>query len=140
MWGAIIAGVGALFSSMSSGRAASKTERTAQINANLVKDESAEEMRRLLGGVQKSESMTAAMSATSGVTMSGSRELAVQGFKKENQAQLNWLLRTGRQKYNVVKRGGQLQASQLRSKATSQAFTGFGQIAQGIYSNYNTGN
>lgn len=139
MWGAIIAGAGMLMNSFSTNSAGNKAERTASINANLVMEETTEEMRRVQRDVDQSEGLMSAFSAASGVQTTGSRGLAMQDTRQENKAQLAWIRKSGIQKANVVKRGGQLQSSQLKSKAASQAFQGFGQIAQGIYSNYNTG-
>ena len=139
MWGALIAGMGMLMSSGGSRSAAGKVERTASINANLIREETGEEVRRLERDIAQSEGLMTAMSAASGVQMSGSRSLYAQDTRKENRAQLDWLKRSGFQKAEVVRRGGQLQSSQLKSKSASQAFQGFGKIAQGLYSNYNTG-
>lgn len=139
MWGAIIAGVGMLMDGLSSRSAAKSELSVSQTNANLVLDESREEQRRLSADIRSSEGLMGAMSAASGVQMSGSRKVASTNIKRENRAQLDWLKKSGRQKYDVVRRGGQLQASQLQSRSQSQAIQGFGQIAQGIYSNYNTG-
>lgn len=139
MWGALIAGAGMLMGGSASNRAASFAETTAGINASLVSQETAEESRRLLKDIKQSEGLMGAMSAASGVQTSGSRDLFIKDTKKENRAQLAWLQKSGAQKERVVRRGGQLQSSQLKSQARSQAIQGFGQIAQGIYSNYNTG-
>lgn len=139
MWGAIIAGFGMLMQSGSSKRAGIKAKSTGGYNANLVLEEGAEESRRLRGDIAKSEGLMGALSAASGVQTSGSRELFIKDTKKENQAQLDWLWKSTEQKANVVRRGGQLQASQLKSQARAQSIQGFGQIAQGLYSNYNTG-
>lgn len=139
MWGAIIAGAGMLMGASSSNRTAGFATDTAGINANLVSQGTAEESRRLLKDIRQSEGLMGAMSAASGVQTSGSRDLFIKDTKKENRAQLSWLQRAGVQKEKVIRRGGQLQASQLKSQAQMQTIKGFGQIAQGIYSNYNTG-
>lgn len=128
-----------LMNSAASGRAAGFAGDTANINANLVSQETAEESRRLLKDIKTSEGMMGALSAASGVQVSGSRQLSIEDVKGENRAQLAWLQKSGAQKEKVVRRGGQLQASQLKSKARTQALSGVTQIAQGIYSNYNTG-
>jgi hypothetical protein len=139
MWGAIIAGVGMFANASASDNAAFQAQTAATINANLTREETREEMRRLRTDISQSEGMMTAMSAASGVQSTGSRALAMKGTVKENARQLSWLRKSGGQKARVIERGGQLQSSQLKSQARSQAFQGFGQIAQGIYSNYNTG-
>lgn len=137
MWGAIIAGAGMLMDASSSRMAGIRNERVTDSNARLVMDETREEARRLSNDIKQSEGLSAAMSAASGVTMSGSRKKASDNTRRENQAQLDWLRKTGQQKADVVRRGGQLQTAQLNSQSQSKAIQGFGQIAQGIYSNYN---
>lgn len=139
MWGAIIAGVGMLMGAGSSGQAATQAKRTASINANLTRSQSGEEMRRLETDIAQTEGLASALSAASGVQVSGSREISIEGVKKENRAQLEWLRKSGVQKADVIQRGGQLAASQLKSQAQMQTVQGFGQIAQGLYGNYNTG-
>jgi len=139
MWGAIVAGVGMLMDSSAASMAGIRNERVTASNARLIIEESEEDRRRLQNDIRASEGLSSAMSAASGVTMSGSRERATTNIKRENQAQLDWLRKTGQQRANVVRRGGQLQTSQLKSQAQSSAIQGFGRIAQGIYSNYNTG-
>ncbi len=139
MWGAVIAGMGMLMKSGGARGAARDARKTASINANLILEEGAEESRRLRSDISKAEGLMGAMSAASGVQASGTRDLYMKDVKKENQNQLAWLWKSTQQRANVVRRGGQLQSSQLKSQARAQAFQGFGKIAQGLYSNYNTG-
>ena len=139
MLGLITSGVGMFMNAGASSQASARAKRTAKVNAGFAREESAEEMRRLMGDVRESEGVMNAMSAASGVQTSGSRELSIDKIKKENIAQLDWLKKSGVNKAKAIEMGGQYQASQLKSQADAQMFSGFGKIAQGLYSNYGTG-
>jgi hypothetical protein len=136
MFGVALTAMSMFMAAGASGQAATRTTRTSKVNAALSRAETAEESRRLLGDIQESEGLMSAISAGSGVQVSGSRELAIQKVRKENIAQFDWLQESGKQKQKAILRGGQFQASQLKSQAASQTLSGFSQIAQGLYSNY----
>ena len=131
--GALLQGASALFGASASKRAARSTEKIAKLNASLIGEEAVEETRRLQRDIDKTEGMAVAVSAASGVQMSGSRELAIRDTKQENRAQLDWLRKSGKQKAKVVLAGGQLQASQLKSQATTQIIGGLTSIGTGLF-------
>jgi len=135
MWGAIIAGGGALFGAASALSGAEKQKRINAMNVDLMKQTNAEEERRLESGIIDSESLMGAMSAASGVQSTGSRGLAIADTKKENAAQLAWLKKSGAQQVKAAKMGGQLQVKQLQNQAISSLFSGASQIASsGLFS------
>ncbi len=129
--GMLIGGAGQLFSAYQKNKAAGQTKKIAKMNADLVRAESAEEERRLRKEIQKTEGMTKAMSAASGVQMTGSRDLAVSDMERENIAQLNWLKKSGESRAKSVLAGGDIQASQLKSSAFSSAVSGLTSIGKG---------
>jgi len=129
MWGAIIAGGGALFGAASALSGAKKQKRINAMNVDLMKQTNAEEQRRLEADIIDSESLMGAVSAASGVQSTGSRGLAIADTKKENAAQLAWLKKSGTQQVKAAKMGGDLQVKQLQNQAISSLFSGAGQIA-----------
>ncbi len=133
MWGAVIAGGGALFGAASAWSGAKKQKKINAMNANLMKQTNAEEQRRLEADIIDSESLMGAVSAASGVQSTGSRGLAIANTKKENAAQLAWLKKSGAQQVKVAKAGGDLQVKQLQNQAITNLFSGAGSIATGIW-------
>jgi len=129
MWGAIIAGGGALLGAASARSGAKKQKRINAMNADLMQQTNAEEQRRLQNDIIDSESLISAVSAASGVQSTGSRGLAIADTKKENAAQLAWLKKSGAQQVKVAKAGGNLQVKQLQNQAITNLFSGAGQIA-----------
>ncbi len=113
---------------------AKRQDRINEINASLVGQEGMEEERRLQREIQQTESSIAAMSAASGVQSTGSRDVFMQDIKRENKAQLDWLRKSSRQKATVIKAGGQLQSSQLKTQAAMTGIRGFAQLSQGLFS------
>lgn len=133
MWGSIIAGAGMLLGSISGSKGAKKQDSINDMNASLVQQEGKEEERRLQRDIVQSESLMGALSAASGVQMSGSREAAVTDVKRENKAQFDWLSKSTRNKAAAVRAGGQLQTSSLKTQAAMQGVRGFSSISQGLF-------
>lgn len=129
MWGAVIAGGGALFGAASARSAAKKQKKINKMNVKSMEETNREEERRLETDIVDSESLMGAMSAASGVQSTGSRGLAIADTKKENAAQLAWLKKSGAQQVKAAKMGGQLQVKQLQNQAISSLFSGASQIA-----------
>lgn len=129
MWGAIIAGGGALLGAASARSGARKQKRINAMNADLMQQTNREEQRRLQNDITDSEALMGAVSAASGVQSTGSRGLAIADTKKENAAQLAWLKKSGAQQVKVAKAGGNLQVKQLQNQAITSLFSGVGQIA-----------
>ena len=129
MWGAIIAGGGALFGAASALSGAKKQKKINAMNADLTEQTNREEQRRLQNDIVESESLMGAVSAASGVQSTGSRGLAIADTKKENAAQLAWLKKSGAQQVKAAKMGGDLQVKQLQNQAISSLFSGASQIA-----------
>jgi hypothetical protein len=134
MWGAIIGGVMSLASAAGQSGAAQDAKRVAKLNAGLTMEETNEQQRRMQTDIDQTEGIAKAISAASGVQMSGSRKIAVDEMQSENIKQLQWLRKSGIRKAKVVQLGGQLQSSQLKSQAAASAFSGAAQIAQGLFS------
>ncbi len=134
MWGAIIGGFMSLASAASQSGEARDVKATASLNANLIMEETDEQQRRLQLEIDQTEGIAKALSAASGVQMTGSRKLAVDQMQSENINQLQWLRKSGIRKAKVVQMGGQLQSSQLKSKAAVSAIGGVAKIAQGLFS------
>lgn len=130
MFGLLLSAAGSLYGMSKSGDAARQTKSASFLNATLVRQEAAEEERRLKRDISQSEGLTKAMSAASGVTMSGSRKLAVDEITTENKLQLDWLKKAGRQKERVVLAGGNIQANQLKAQATQQGISALASIYQ----------
>jgi DNA-binding helix-hairpin-helix protein with protein kinase domain len=129
MWGAIIAGGGALFGAASALSGAKKQKKINAMNADLTEQTNREEQRRLESDIIDSESLMGAVSAASGVQSTGSRGIAIADAKKENAAQLAWLKKSGAQQVKVAKAGGDLKVKQLQNQAISSLFSGASQIA-----------
>ena len=134
MWGAIIGGASMLMNAGSGMMSAKRQDKINDMNALLIGQEAAEEERRLYRDIEKTEGMASAISAASGVKSTGSRAAVIADVKKENQAQIDWLRKSSRQKATVVKAGGQLQSSQLRTQAAMTGIQGFAQLSQGLFS------
>lgn len=137
MWGAIIAAIGALYSAGSAKNAATRAESTAEINARLIGQESVEEERRLRKDMAQTEALSNALTGASGVQMSGSRKAFMDEMRAEHSRQIDWLQKSTRQKQRVVRRGGQLQSSQLQSQAYGQAIQGVAKLGQ-AFSQYSS--
>jgi hypothetical protein len=136
MWGAIIGGVLSIASAGGGMMAAKRGDALNARNADLVYQESAEEERRLQRDIATTEGAMSAISAASGVQSTGTRSLVMKDVKKENQAQLAWLQKSGRQKADVVRAGGNLQSGQLKTQAAMTGIKGFAQIAgSGLFGN-----
>ena len=135
MWGTIIGGASMLLGAGSGFMGSKRQDKINDMNALLIGQEAAEEERRLQRDIQKTEGVMTAMSAASGVQSTGSRAAVLADVKKENQAQLDWLRKSSRQKATVVKAGGQLQSSQLKTQAAITGIQGFAQLSQGLFSN-----
>lgn len=129
MWGAIIAGGGALLGAASARSGAKKQKKINAMNADLMQQTNREEQRRLQNDITDSEALMGAVSAASGVQSTGSRGLAIADTKKENAAQLAWLKKSGAQQVKAAKMGGDLKVKQLQNQAISSLFSGAGQIA-----------
>jgi hypothetical protein len=129
MWGAIIAGGGALLGAASARSGARKQKRINAMNVDLMQQTNREEQRRLQNEITDSEALMGAVSAASGVQSTGSRGLAIADTKKENAAQLAWLKKSGAQQVKVAKAGGNLQVKQLQNQAITNLFSGASQIA-----------
>ena len=135
MWGAILAGGGALFGAASAMKGARRQKRINAMNVDLMEQTNREEQRRMKADIVDSESLMGAMSAASGVQSTGSRGIAIADTKKENAAQLAWLKKSGNQQVKAAKLGGQLQVKQLQNQAISSLFSGASQIASsGLFS------
>ena len=129
MWGAIIAGGGALLGAASARSGAKKQKKINAMNADLMQQTNREEQRRLQNDITDSEALMGAVTAASGVQSTGSRGLAIADTKKENAAQLAWLKKSGAQQVRAAKMGGQLQVKQLQNQAITNLFSGASQIA-----------
>ncbi len=129
MWGAIIAGGGALLGAASARSGAKKQKRINAMNADLMQQTNREEQRRLQNEITDSEALMGAVSAASGVQSTGSRGLAIADTKKENAAQLAWLKKSGAQQVKAARMGGNLQVKQLQNQAITNLFSGASQIA-----------
>lgn len=135
MWGAIIAGGMALMSGASGMSGARKQKRINEMNKMTMFTQGKEEERRLVEDIEQSESLAGALSAASGVQMSGSRAISIQDTKKSNKAQLDWLKKSNTQKVTAAAAGSSMQVSQLKTQAAMSSIKGFSQIAQGLYGN-----
>ena len=129
MWGAIIAGGGALLGAASARSGAKKQKKINAMNADLMQQTNREEQRRLQNDITDSEALMGAVTAASGVQSTGSRGLAIADTKKENAAQLAWLKKSGAQQVKAAKMGGDLKVKQLQNQAISSLFSGASQIA-----------
>ncbi len=129
MWGAIIAGGGALLGAASARSGARKQKRINAMNVDLMQQTNREEQRRLQNEITDSEALMGAVSAASGVQSTGSRGLAIADTKKENAAQLAWLKKSGAQQVKAARMGGNLQVKQLQNQAITNLFSGASQIA-----------
>ncbi len=134
MWGAIIGGASMLMSAGSGMMGAKRQEKINDLNAMLISQEGMEEERRLQRDIAKVESTMTAMSAASGVQAIGSRAAVKADIKQENQAQLDWLRKSTRQRATSAKAGGQMQVSQLKTQAAMTGIQGFAQLSQGLFS------
>lgn len=133
--GMLLQGASSLFGASADKRAAKASIKVSKLNAGLVREETIEETRRLRRDIEKSEGLATAISAASGVNISGSRGLAIKDVRQENIAQLDWLRKSGKQKEKVVLAGGQLQASQLRSQAMGKMVGGLTSVGMGLFGN-----
>ncbi len=134
MWGAIIGGASMLMSAGSGMMGAKRQEKINDLNAMLISQEGMEEERRLQRDIAKVEGAMTAMSAASGVQAIGSRAAVKADIKQENQAQLDWLRKSTRQRATSAKAGGQMQVSQLKTQAAMTGIQGFAQLSQGLFS------
>jgi hypothetical protein len=134
MFGMILAGAGLALATISGISGANKAKQAGRMNAALIREETEEESRRMLNDIKTSEGMSAALSAASGVQVSGSRELSIESVKKENKAQLDWLKKSGEKKAQIAAKGGQFQSSQIRSQTLGNVVSG----AASMYNNYST--
>lgn len=132
--GVLLVGVSKLFGAAADRKAARSEIKISKLNAGLIREETAEETRRLEREIAQTEGLASAISASSGVQMSGSRELVAKDIKQENRAQLDWLKKSGLQREKVVLAGGQLQASQLRSQAKGKTMTALFGPGGGLFS------
>ena len=132
-WAAAATGAGAVLGGMSASKASRTAQKVAGYNADLVRQEGAEESRRLKREIDKTEGLTNALSAASGVTMSGSRELFIEDVKKENQAQLSWLHKSTQQKKKIALAGGQAQAGQFKAQATAHSINAIAKAGQSLW-------
>ncbi len=134
MWGAIIGGASMLMGAGSGMMGAKRQEKINDLNAMLISQEGMEEERRLQRDIAKVEGAMTAMSAASGVQAIGSRAAVKADIKQENQAQLDWLRKSARQRATSAKAGGQMQVSQLKTQAAMTGIQGFAQLSQGLFS------
>lgn len=130
MFGLLLAAAGSLYGMSESNKAAGQSKKISRLNASLSRSESKEEARRLTREISQTEGMAKAMSAASGVTMAGSRKLAIDEVTKENRLQLDWLKEAGRQKEKVILAGGAIQSGQLKTQATQQGISALTSIYQ----------
>ncbi len=133
MWGTIIGGASMLLGAGSGFMASKRQDKINDMNALFIGQEAAEEERRLQRDIEKTEGMATAMSAASGVQNTGSRSAVMADVKKENQAQLDWLRKSSRQKATVAKAGGQLQSNQLRTQAAMTGIQGFAKLSESLF-------
>ena len=132
MWGAVI---GLAMQAGSSMVAAGRQDNLNDMNAALIGQTSAEEERRLQNEQQQTEALAGAISASSGVQTSGSREISIDATKRENKAQLDWLRKSNRSKASAALAGGNIQTSQLKTQAVMSGVQGFAQIAGSLFNN-----
>ena len=133
MWGAIAGGLSLASSLFSASAGGAEAENIANLNANLVAETGEEEARRLGRSIDQSEGLMSAMSASSGVQMSGSREAYAKDTKAENAKQLAWLNKTTAQEAQVTRMGGQIQSSQIQSQAIGSSLSAIGQIGTSLF-------
>jgi hypothetical protein len=117
---------GSLFGASQARKSGKADRRAAYMSASVIEEEGAEEARRVKRGMDSSEGLSKALSAASGVQMSGSRKLAVDDVAAENKAQLDWLKKSTASRAKAVRAGGRVSERAFKSQSISSAISGIG--------------
>lgn len=100
--------------------AARAARRTADINAQMIREENAEKIRRLAEEQSDVEARGRATVAASGTGFgSASQTSVMQDVRRQHHAELQWLRRSGQSRVNSTLREGRLASNQARASAFS---------------------
>jgi len=89
-------------------------ERQARLNADIEKQNTAEEKRRLEKDVEYRDSLARAAAASSGV-VGDTTNIYLKSLEDAGQAELNWLDKVGASKYNAAIAAGDVASAQAAS-------------------------
>ena len=140
-WLAIAAGasvVSSLFGAVSSRKAASETEALGQSNASYILQETAEQSRRLRFEQDQVRAGVRTAIASSGFhsgrdTIGASHKAYQKTMAQVQSSELSWLQKSGKSRADIALRGGQSQATQLRSQAVGLFGSAVTSAAKSIY-------
>ena len=112
-----------LYGASQSRKAGKQSEELGRVNAAFIRQETAEESRRLRFEQAKTAGRSRAVIAASGFrsggkTVGASSRSYLQQLKEVQQKELAWLQKSGTSRANIATRGGQVEGQRLKSQAT----------------------
>ncbi len=130
-----------LFGASASSTAANQTLDLARSNVSYINQEAEEQKRRLKFTHSRTRATARATQAASGFTsgkktMGASARAYQKTLKDVQQSELDWITKSAKSRADITLRGGQMQASQLRTQGTGQLFGGVAGAASTLYKGF----
>lgn len=126
-------GVAGLASGVSGSRKAAKNAKKAgKASAAFIRAEGREQERRTVRGQDQLRGGTLAAIGASGIHNTGSTQAYVKDMESEFRREISWMRESTNKRAYAAKRGASVQASNLKSTATTGLLTGIGSIAMQI--------
>lgn len=140
-WLAIASGISAFSSLFGAKRLKDSSKDAAALgraNADYIRQETAEQQRRLKEEQSRTRGTLRAGIASSGFrsgkdSTGASHKAYTQALKNAQQRELDWIGKSGRSRADIATRGGQAEASVLRSQAAGMFGSALTSAAKSIY-------
>lgn len=126
---AVVTAVVAVYSANESRKTAKEQKKAARRNEDFIRKEAEEEARRLEKAQKMQLAEAEARVGATGLKMSGSQLDYVEEMKKEQNAQLDWLKKSGATRAEIAGIRGNIEASASRTRSLEQLASGASQSA-----------
>lgn len=121
-------------------RAAAREEDLARQNAAAIEGETREQHRRALREAARTESAMLARAAGSGTGAGSSMFSSIDDAAAEHERQLAWMLKAGKTRASIARKGGMYRADTMRANADRTRAQAYGSFLSSAGSTYDYGN
>ena len=130
--GAVTSVIGAIGGALGGRKSAKNAKKGGEAAASFIRAEGAEQERRTVRGQDQLRGGTMAAIGASGIHNTGSTNAYVKDMEAEFGREISWMRESTAKRAYAAKKGANVQASNLKSTATTGLLTGIGSVAMQI--------
>ena len=135
---AVVGAGAAVYSGIEQAKAAEEAEKIAEKNAQMMEAETAEQAKRLAKEQDRTEGLTRAMAAASGVG-GESQQAMIEDMERTHAGELAWMKKAGASRASITRQEGGMMAQQGRAAAMGTMASGAAQMGGAMSGLHKTG-